>query len=156
MNTRPVVNSDDFSFSAKDASLACDARALAIAFLKHVCDTHSDWFSAELIVGELLSNVLEHAPGPVTVSIRRNGDDAVLEVGDAGDGYRINAELPDDFAESHRGLFIVATLGRNLRTFRRDGHTITSVVLPVAYKQNASIMLRRRVRKIAGITTRCS
>jgi anti-sigma regulatory factor (Ser/Thr protein kinase) len=131
-----VVNGDDFSFSAKDASLACDARSLAIAFLQRVCETGSDWFSAELIVGELLSNVLEHAPGAVTVSIRRNVDDAVLEVGDAGEGYRINAELPDDFAESHRGLFIVATLGRNLRTFRRDGHSITSVVLPVAYKRS--------------------
>jgi anti-sigma regulatory factor (Ser/Thr protein kinase) len=148
VNTQPVVNSDDFSFSARDVSLACNARSLAVAFLKDVCDAGSDWFSAELIVGELLSNVLEHAPGPITVSIRRDGDDAVLEVSDLGRGYGIHAELPDDFAESHRGLFIVATLGRKLRTFRHDGRTITSVVLPVAYKQHRSVTPRRRVRRI--------
>jgi HD-GYP domain-containing protein (c-di-GMP phosphodiesterase class II) len=138
MHTNWSIGHEGFGFTASDVSLAVNARSLAVDYLRASCERESDLLAAELIIGELLANVVQHAPGPVAMHIRRRGGEALLEVCDEGAGYPINLALPDDFAESSRGLFIIAALGRELRTFRRGNQTVTSIVLPVQLVQPAS------------------
>jgi signal transduction histidine kinase len=131
-----------FSFRIADASLANNARAIFQRYLTSQVDAGSDVDGAELIFGELLGNVARHAPGAIDVHLRWNGPVAILEVGDSGPGYAIDdVHLPADFAESRRGLFLVAAFGRDLRVCHREGRTITTVTLPVT---------RRRAGPIAG------
>jgi HD-GYP domain-containing protein (c-di-GMP phosphodiesterase class II) len=133
MHTNWRIDHEGFGFTASDVSLALDARKLAVDYLRASCESASDLLSAELIIGELLANVVQHAPGPVTIRIHRRSDEAVLEVCDRGLGYAISLALPDDFSETRRGLYIIAALGRDLRTYRRGDETVTSIVLPVRF-----------------------
>ena len=136
------ADSSGFSFRIADASLANNARTIFQRYLTSQVEPGSDVDGAELIFGELLGNVARHAPGAIDVRLRWNGLVAILEVGDSGPGYAIDdVHLPADFAESRRGLFLVAAFGRDLRVCRRDGRTVTTVTLPVT---------RRRIRPIAG------
>ena len=133
MYTYWSVDDGGFHFASSNASLASGARALLVDYLTQSCTTDSDLFSAELIFGEMLGNVVQHAPGPVRINVRRRFEHAVLEVCDEAEGYVINPTLPTDMTESSRGMFIVASLGEDLRVFRRGNETITSVRLPVRY-----------------------
>ncbi len=100
-------------------------------------DAGSDVDGAELIFGELLGNVARHAPGAIDVRLRWNGPVAILEVGDSGPGYAIDdVHLPGDFSESRRGLFLVASFGRDLRVRHHNGRTTTTVTLPVTRRRS--------------------
>ncbi len=94
-----------------------------------------DVFSSTLIYGELVSNVIKHAPGPIRVRLRFDHDDAVLTVQDYGVGFVPQITLPADlFAESGRGLCIVQNLSRDLTVeiSTNDG-TRVSVILPFTH-----------------------
>ncbi len=89
--------------------------------------------AAELIVGELLGNVVRHAPGPFEILLEWETDAGVLRVIDTGPVYRpSDIDLPEAMAESSPGLFIVLACGaRDLRTYRaEDGRHVTQVRLP--------------------------
>jgi anti-sigma regulatory factor (Ser/Thr protein kinase) len=120
-----------FFFSVDDAARASDARSLFSEYLAFCCDSDFDYYSAELIFGELTGNVVQHAPGPLIVSVAWKGGRAVLEVWDRGPGYDLQTAFPSDDVESHRGLAVVAVLGQGLRVNRRGEYTVTSVILPV-------------------------
>jgi anti-sigma regulatory factor (Ser/Thr protein kinase) len=105
-----------WTFATDDARAAVDARAQFVDFLRK---TRDDEFvdRAELIFGELLGNVVQHAPGPVEISFeRRNGND-VLHIIDSGTAFSPAAtRLPEDeLSDFGRGLFIVAHLSKELR-----------------------------------------
>ena len=137
------ADSSGFSFRIADASLANNARAIFQRYLASQVDPGSDVDGAELIFGELLGNVARHAPGAIDVRLRWNGPVAILEVGDSGPGYAIDdVHLPGDFAESRRGLFLVAAFGRDLRVCHNDGRTITTVTLPVTRRRAAGAPAR--------------
>ncbi len=73
----------------------------------------SDFGSAELIYGELISNVIRHARGKVSVRLDWNDDFPRLCVCDEQHFVAPTVRLPaDPFAESGRGLFIVKALAR--------------------------------------------
>jgi anti-sigma regulatory factor (Ser/Thr protein kinase) len=130
------ADSSGFTFRIADASLANNARAIFQRYLAAQVDADSDVDGAELIFGELLGNVARHAPGAIDVRLRWNGLVAILEVGDSGPGYAINdVHLPGDFAESRRGLFLVAAFGRDLRVRHHEGRTTTTVTLPVTRRR---------------------
>ena len=75
------------------ASLGADREALA---------------DAELVVGELLANTVEHAPGLVEVVVDWTGARPTLLVRDAGRGTSLpQPVLPDALSEDGRGLFLV-------------------------------------------------
>jgi anti-sigma regulatory factor (Ser/Thr protein kinase) len=134
MTTLPLLfNADEsgFRFQFVDALIASHLRRLFMVYLSSLVEPDADLFSVELIFGELVGNVAQHAPGPLEVRILWEGDDARLEVIDRGPGYALRPTLPDDFDEAHRGLFIVAAYGRDLRVERRRTRTVTSVGLPV-------------------------
>ncbi len=96
----------------------------------------SDLEAAALIFGELVGNVVRHAPGPIAVDVYWEGDMAVLRVIDRGLGFDWDghAELPDRYAESGRGLFIAHSVARNLRVRRLPAGNGTEATawLPVA------------------------
>src|ERR1700676_4863256 len=108
-----------FGFRIADASHAHNARRIFSSYLRGLAAPTSEFDAAELIFGELLGNVARHAAGPVEVLLRWNGPTAVLEVIDSGPGYEVGeVDLPDAFSESSRGLFLIATFGTDLRTYR--------------------------------------
>jgi anti-sigma regulatory factor (Ser/Thr protein kinase) len=132
------ADSRGFTFRIADASLANNARLIFQRYLAAQVDPGSDIDGAELIFGELLGNVARHAPGTIDVRLRWNGPTAILEVADDGPGYTVDeVRLPGDFAESSRGLFLVAAFGTDLRVRRDDGRTTTTVTLPVRRRRIA-------------------
>jgi anti-sigma regulatory factor (Ser/Thr protein kinase) len=121
-----------FSFSFSDVSLAFQVRRMLVFYLQGQARASSDFFAVELILGELVGNVLQHAPGPLDIRITWLDRGARLEVIDHGPGYELEPTLPHDaFEESHRGLFLVAAFGADLRVERRRDVTVTSVTLPI-------------------------
>ena len=70
-----------------------------------------DLAAAELIFGELLGNVVRHAPGQVEITLDWTDELPVLHVLDNGPGFqsrRARERLPaDDLSECGRGLFII-------------------------------------------------
>jgi anti-sigma regulatory factor (Ser/Thr protein kinase) len=100
-------------FDARDVRMARESRLCFTALLRELGATEPDLANAELVYGELISNVVRHAPGTVYVSIDWTGDFPELRITDTGDGYSKHPGLPSDLlCESGRGLFIVEALTR--------------------------------------------
>ncbi|HEY4433310.1 MAG TPA: ATP-binding protein, partial [Candidatus Cybelea sp.] len=106
-----------WTFAAEDARAAVDARAQFVQFLHQAGHDDDLVDRTELIFGELLGNVVRHAPGPVEVSFDVDGQSATLHIIDSGSAFSLTqAHLPDDeFAELGRGLFIVQQLAADMR-----------------------------------------
>ena len=70
----------------------------------------------ELIVGEILANTVEHAPGLVSMEVDWSDAAPVVTVVDTGPGLeRFAAQLPEDaLTEDGRGLYLVQTLARDV------------------------------------------
>jgi len=123
-----------WDFDSRDALTARAARAQMIEHLREFTEPGSDISTAELILGELLANTVEHAPGRVHVSLDCTGDEPVAFVMDNGRGFRLRAKLPDDpLQEGGRGLYLVSTLAKHLRVrYRLEGGTEITTILPMA------------------------
>jgi anti-sigma regulatory factor (Ser/Thr protein kinase) len=96
-----------------------------------------DYTAAELIFGELLGNVVRHAPGLVEVTLDWNEEFPVLHVLDAGPGFRsrrARERLPvDALSESGRGLFIINACATKFSVRNRKGRgTHACATLPPA------------------------
>jgi signal transduction histidine kinase len=75
-----------------------------VEYLGRHADPVSDIDGAAGVVGELLSNVVRHAPGPAWVSLAWSGESPVLEVRDLGPGFDLSTfSLPDEEQVSGRG-----------------------------------------------------
>jgi anti-sigma regulatory factor (Ser/Thr protein kinase) len=119
-----------FQFTFADAVLAYYARKLFMAFLTGQLARARDLFGVELVFGELVGNVVRHAPGPVDIRLFWTNSGARLEVWDTGEGYEMQPVLPADaMSESHRGLFIVASYADELYVERRRDWTVTCASL---------------------------
>lgn len=100
-----------WSFDSENARAAHDARADFVTHLREQ-RAQGDIAAAELIFGELVGNVVRHAPGPIEVQLAWNEAHPILHVTDRGRGFDRTPSLPDDvMKESGRGLFIVESLG---------------------------------------------
>jgi anti-sigma regulatory factor (Ser/Thr protein kinase) len=84
-----------------------------------VRDTLRAWHSsadiddAELIVSELSTNAMRYDGPTMTVGVRLDDDDVVIDVTDGNSGLQgstPSVSVPDTTAESGRGLAIVAAL----------------------------------------------
>ncbi|HZY98154.1 MAG TPA: ATP-binding protein [Candidatus Baltobacteraceae bacterium] len=123
-----------WSFEAADAGRAYGVRRNLLAYLRSRSAQGSDLDAAALIFGELVGNVVRHAPGPISIDIFWESDIAVLRVVDRGPGFDWDghARLPDRFAESGRGLFIAFSVAHNLKVRRIPGNgTEATAWLPV-------------------------
>jgi anti-sigma regulatory factor (Ser/Thr protein kinase) len=106
-------------FDARDARMARESRLFFTRFLRELGAPHDRLGNAELVYGELISNVVRHAPGMVDVSIDWSGEYPELRITDCGSGYAKHSNLPRDLlCESGRGLFIVEALTRRFEVNR--------------------------------------
>jgi len=116
-------------FASEDARTAVDARTQFVEFLRSIGTGDELVYKAELVFGELLGNVVRHAPGPVEISFDFDSGTGILHVIDSGPEFPLTARhLPDDvLSELGRGLFIVQQLATDVRVERipnRGNHTI--------------------------------
>lgn len=99
-------------FHSSDAHTAHTSRQEIAAYLRAMTVDDEQLFLAELIVGEILANTVEHAPGLVEIHLDWTREKPIITVRDTGPGLRaIDADLPvDTLAENGRGLFLIGTL----------------------------------------------
>jgi anti-sigma regulatory factor (Ser/Thr protein kinase) len=126
----------EWQFQADDARLALSVRREFLAFLRESCTTTSDCEAALLVFGELIANVILHAPGPIEITVQSDARGAVsLDVCDTGPGFCLAPSLPPVSSENGgRGLFIASRLCSSLANTRIEGGNKVSAVLPVIAK----------------------
>jgi anti-sigma regulatory factor (Ser/Thr protein kinase) len=138
---KPAGERPSWKVSWSFDSTAAAANGARRAFLACLASKDSgasiDLAAAELIFGELLGNVVRHAPGPVEIMLDWSGELPVLHVLDSGPGFRSRRKrerLPvDDLSESGRGLFIVNACATQFSVRNRNGRgTHASATLPAA------------------------
>jgi anti-sigma regulatory factor (Ser/Thr protein kinase) len=100
----------------------------------HTCEG-SDLFPASLVYGELVSNVIKHAPkGGLRVWLEPHRETFALCINDAGKGFSEHdlRRDPDERSESGRGLFIVKQICEEL-SYRKIGNNgfVVRAVLPL-------------------------
>jgi anti-sigma regulatory factor (Ser/Thr protein kinase) len=94
---------------------------LSLARALDAANAH-DCSEAQVILGELLSNVLRYAPGPSDVRLECGDDRVVLHVLDRGPGFDPDGiGTPAPLSESMRGLMIVRALSQSLTIVEREG-----------------------------------
>ena len=123
-----------WSFQAADAGRAYGVRHDMLAYLRSRAAEGSDLDAAALIFGELVGNVVRHAPGPIAVDLLWDGDTAILRVIDSGPGFDWNGRptLPSMYAEFGRGLYIASSVAQSLHVCRLAGNgTQATARLPV-------------------------
>lgn len=123
----------EWSFDSKSVTEAQRTRAQFMDVLHAFATAESDFAAAELIFGELLGNVVRHAPGPVQIRLQWSLGNPTLIVHDEHEAFSPSFTLPDDpFQESGRGLFIVHALAKSVSVYDIEGDgTKVSAVLPV-------------------------
>jgi anti-sigma regulatory factor (Ser/Thr protein kinase) len=101
--------------------------------LRAACSDQSDFGGAEIIFGELVANVVRHAPGPIEITAHSDGLGLVtLAVSDTGPAFTVAPALPASLlSESGRGLYVVSKLCAHLSSMRTEIGNKVSVVLPV-------------------------
>jgi anti-sigma regulatory factor (Ser/Thr protein kinase) len=104
-------------FQATSPRCARDSRIVLMSFLRHYAAADADLFTTELILGELLTNTVEHAPGPVDVHIDWSDDQPTIRVRDSGPGFDASHHgLPENVCdENGRGLFLIQSLAADVR-----------------------------------------
>jgi PAS domain S-box-containing protein len=120
-------------FHSSDAHSAHASRHELMNFIRPLAGSDAELYASELILGELLANTVEHAPGLVEVQIDWTGEKPVVRVADTGPGLtHVNARLPLDFMEDGRGLFLVESLADEFRVESNPQRgTKVLVVLPL-------------------------
>lgn len=95
-------------FDADNAKSAQHARGEFLERLREEAAPESDFGAAELIFGELVGNVVRHAPGAIDVTLEWEGSRALLHVIDRGPGFTY-APPPeiDLLREEGRGLWLI-------------------------------------------------
>lgn len=129
-----------WSFRADDAAAADGMRGPFVAYLRSRSVPDSDFLAAELIFGELVSNVVRHAPGPIAIVVEWVSQRAVLTVSDEGPGFAPGHDtaLPDTLSEGGRGLFLLRAYAERIQVRpRAGGGSSVSVELPVRRSQVA-------------------
>jgi anti-sigma regulatory factor (Ser/Thr protein kinase) len=113
----PVSGPKAWALSLDDAGTGVRARSHFVAFLRSIKSGKEFIGTAELVFGELLGNVVRHAPGPVEIFLDLDDDRVILHVIDSGPPLSMTEyNLPADaLSERGRGLFIVAQLASEVR-----------------------------------------
>jgi PAS domain S-box-containing protein len=116
------IRAKRWNFDVTDAEEASSARHALVAELREAGINDENVLVAELIVAELLGNVVRYATGKVDLILDYSADVPVIHLIDGGTGFEHNPRLPADaYAESGRGLYIVAELAREFTIARAPG-----------------------------------
>jgi PAS domain S-box-containing protein len=121
-------------FHSSDAHTAHTSRQEIAEFIRSITIEPDQVFVAELIVGEMLANTVEHAPGLVEVHLDWSQERPTVTVRDTGPGCRVvMAGFPVDvLAEDGRGLFLIKTLAVDASVTALPGYgTEFRAVLPI-------------------------
>lgn len=112
-----------WSFDAENAAAAQEARGDFVRHLQRFCGPDADYKAAEVVFGELVGNVVRHAPGAIDIQLEWRNGSAVLHVSDRGRGILREPALPENpLSESGRGLFIVQQLTEGVFSERIAGY----------------------------------
>lgn len=125
-----------WTFFAENASAAQHARGDFMQRLRAQAAATSDFTGAENIFGELIGNVVRHAPGAIDIALEWRAGSAVLHVTDRGRGfeYRPNGTI-DMMQEGGRGLWLVAHFGLRFEIDTVPGFGAhVAVTLPVSQR----------------------
>ena len=127
------MGTTEWSLVTADAREATRARIAIRQFLAlQAEEAQSDLDAAELIVGELVANVIRHAPGAIGINVSWKGHEAILVVSDRGPGVPAVRCVPAEDAMSGRGLFLIQALAPSMEIDAVPGHGSRVVVhLPV-------------------------
>lgn len=120
-----------WKFDAEEAKHAHRRRPEFIRHLRAHAASGSDFAAAEIIYGELVSNVVRYANGRISIVLEWELTFAVLRVRDFGKGFEHDFHLPHSASESGRGLFIVHNLARKLEIEARSTGSEVRATLPV-------------------------
>lgn len=133
-------------FQADHARAAPDARCALVTQLRREGIDREDVDVAEVIFGELVANVVRHAPGPIDVALEWRNGNAILHVTDRGRGFmRSPLEAQNPLRESGRGLWLVEQFGGAIEVERLEGYgTHVSVTLPVRRAAPRASVLAKR------------
>ncbi len=132
----------EWYLDAGDQLAIANLRKEVGAYLRRHADEDSDVDSAEVVVSEVLSNVVRHAPGPAWVTLSWPEESPVLEVRDLGPGFDFDlSQVPSVDQTGGRGLFIASAMTKSLQTAVRDGGggSIVRTVLDVTRPESPSI-----------------
>ncbi len=130
-----------WSFDTGDPATAQRSRAVFASVLTAGGMLDEDVFTSELIFGELLSNTVRYAPGPVEVVLDwSEASTAILHFIDFGPGFVLMPRLPSDLlSERGRGLFLIWSMSEDFNvTKRSDGGAHARVVLSPRRKRSAA------------------
>jgi PAS domain S-box-containing protein len=125
----------EWRFHSSDALTATTSRNELMRFVRHLATDPEAVFTVELILGEILANTVEHAPGLVDVRIDWTGEKPLVTIRDTGPGLReFVGRLPsDELDEGGRGLFLIRALAQSVSISPAVGYGMElNVVLPVA------------------------
>jgi PAS domain S-box-containing protein len=128
-------------FESDDAASATDARFSFTAHLRRRNVDPAVITIAEVVFGELVGNVVRHAPGPIEIELVWRSDRPLLTVRDRGPHFEIgDIKLPDDVhAENGRGLYMISTFAsRPAVTPRFGGGNEVAVALVPAEAEFSS------------------
>jgi PAS domain S-box-containing protein len=125
-------------FHSSDAFSAHASRHEIITYLRQMAADPDEVFTAELVLGEVLANTVEHAPGLVEVHIDWTGEVPVVTIRDSGPGLKsLTGDLPDDvMEEGGRGVFLIRSLSKeaSAKTYQGRGAELR-VVLQIRRKK---------------------
>lgn len=138
--TRP-----SWHFESDDAVNASDARVAFVAHLERRNIDSTLVAQAELVFGELVANVVRHAPGPIEIALTWHDTQPLLCVRDRGPRFAFSqATLPDnDLAESGRGLFLISAVAAPPLVIARPGGG-NEVVVPLPTAQPDAVAAATR------------
>lgn len=107
-------------FHSSSAQAARVVRRQIVNYLRRASIRREELLDAELVIGEVLTNTVTHAPGLVEVRLEWHKEHPTLTVTDSGP------------ANNGRGTFLIRRLASNLSIVRMPGGgTRVSVVLPL-------------------------
>jgi PAS domain S-box-containing protein len=133
-STDEPLHKREWRFHASDAQAAHMARREIGSYIHRLGGDTDSTSVSELIVGELIANTVEHAPGLVHLSIEWDDEHPVFIVRDSGPGLeRVQASLPADIMnEGSRGLFLVQSLSPSVTVAKSpSGGAELRAVLPI-------------------------
>lgn len=119
-----------WEYAADDAAQAVQAHSQFRDALRKVPLECGD-LGAEIVFGELVSNVVKHAPGPISMTFEVGTEHAFLHVRDCGPGFVPRITVPTDlFAETGRGLSLAHQFCSELRVeiSSREGTCVSAVL----------------------------
>ena len=126
-------NGTTWVFQADHAKAATDARWAFVNQLRREGVVQERIDVAEIIFGELVANVVRHAPGPIDIALEWHDGQGILHVTDRGRGFARKPRRSGDLLdEAGRGLWLVEQFGGSIDVEAIPGFgTHVRVALPV-------------------------